>query len=248
MSYLSNKVAVITGGNSGIGLATAKLFASHGAKLVLFGRNAETLAQAGNEIPGSLTVQGDTANLADLDRLVAATTAQYPHVDVLFLNAGIAFFNPIEAVDEQFFDDHFNVNVRGLYFGIQKFLPHLRDGASIVLNASIVYHKGFAGSSVYTATKAAVRSFAKTLAAELAPRQIRVNVVSPGPIATPIYGRMGMPEDAMKSMGEGFAAQVPLKRFGEAEEVAKAVLFLASANSSYVNGTEIRVDGGLSEV
>lgn len=249
MNRLTNKVAVVTGGNSGIGLASALAFQAEGAQVVISGRNPETLSQAAHALGGkALAVQADVSRLPELDKLVQATVARHPKVDVLFLNAGIALFAPLEAVTEDFYDQHFNTNVKALIFGIQKFLPYLNPGASVILNASIVMHKGFPMSSVYTATKGAVRTLAKTLSAELAERQIRVNVISPGPIDTPIYDRMGMPAEQVAGMKGGFASQVPAGRMGTAAEVAHAAVYLASDESRYLVGTEIRVDGGLSEV
>ena len=250
MSKLNNQVAVITGGSTGIGLATAKTFLAEGAKVVITGRNQETLDAAVAEVNNSnlTAVQSDTSILADIDALAAQVKEKFGKIDVLFANAGIAWFAPIDQSDESFFDAHFNTNVKGLFFTIQKFLPITNDGAKIVLNASAVIHKGFENSSVYSATKGAVRSFARTLSAELAPRNIRVNVVSPGPIETPIYGKMGMTEEQLQGMAESFAAMVPLKRFGTSEEVAKTALFLASDDSSFVAGEEILVDGGIATI
>ena len=250
MTKLKNKVAVITGGSTGIGLATAKTFLEEGAQVVITGRTQETLDAAIAEIDSEnlRAIQSDTSKLSDIDALVTEVKAQYGTVDILFANAGIAWFAPIGQSDESFFDTHFNTNVKGLFFTIQKFLPIFNDGGTIVLNASAVIHKGFDNSAVYSATKGAVRSFARTLSAELSPRKIRVNVVSPGPIETPIYGKMGMSEEQLKGMAEGFASMVPMKRFGASDEVAKAVLFLASSDSSYVAGEEILVDGGIATI
>lgn len=250
MGKLNGKVAVITGGSTGIGLATAKTFIAEGAQVVITGRTQLTLDAAQAEINNENlhAVQSDTSKLEEVDALVSYVKSQYGSVDILFANAGIAWFAPINQSDEAFFDTHFNINVKGLFFTIQKFLPIFNDGGTIVLNASAVIHKGFENSSVYSATKGAVRSFARTLSAELAPRKIRVNTVSPGPIETPIYGKMGMTEDQLKGMSESFANMVPLKRFGSSSEVAKAVLFLASDDSSYVAGEEILVDGGIATI
>ncbi len=250
MSKLNNQVAVITGGSTGIGLATAKTFLAEGAKVVITGRNQETLDAAVAEVNNSnlTAIQSDTSILADIDALAAQVKEKFGKIDVLFANAGIAWFAPIDQSDESFFDAHFNTNVKGLFFTIQKFLPITNDGAKIVLNASAVIHKGFENSSVYSATKGAVRSFARTLSAELAPRNIRVNAVSPGPIETPIYGKMVMTEEQLQGMAESFAAMVPLKRFGTSEEVAKTALLLASDDSSFVAGEEILVDGGIATI
>ncbi|MFT6216508.1 MAG: NAD(P)-dependent dehydrogenase (short-subunit alcohol dehydrogenase family) [Roseivirga sp.] len=250
MTKLKDKVAVITGGSTGIGLATAKTFLAEGAKVIITGRTQSTLDAAVTEIdnPNLTAITSDTSKLEDISALVEKVTAQFGQVDILFANAGIAWFAPIEASDEAFFDAQFNTNVKGLFFTVQKFLPIFNDGGTIVLNASAVIHKGFLNGSIYSATKSAVRSFARTLSAELAPRKIRVNAVSPGPIETPIYSKMGMTEEQMNGMAAGMIDMVPVKRFGTSEEVAKAVLFLASDDSSYVVGEEILVDGGIATI
>lgn len=250
MSKLKNKVAVITGGSTGIGLATARLFLREGARVVITGRTLETLEKAQREIDDDnlQIVQSDTSDLAAIDTLAGKLKASYGQIDILFANAGIAWFAPIEQVDEAFFDAHFNTNVKGLFFTIKKLLPLMNNGGTIVLNASAVIHKGFENSSVYSATKGAVRSFARTLSAELAPRHIRVNTVSPGPVETPIYNKMGMTEEQLRLMAEDFANRVPLKRFGNADEVANTVLFLASSDSSFIAGEEILVDGGIATI
>ena len=250
MGKLNGKVAVITGGSTGIGLATAKTFIEEGAKVVITGRTQSSLDAAQAEInhENLKAIQSDTSKLDQVTALVSLVKSEFGTVDILFANAGIAWFAPIGQSDEAFFDTHFDINVKGLFFTIQKFLPIFNDGGAIVLNASAVIHKGFENSSVYSATKGAVRSFARTLSAELAPRKIRVNTVSPGPIETPIYGKMGMTEEQLKGMAENFASMVPLKRFGSSEEVAKAVLFLASDDSSFVAGEEILVDGGIATI
>ncbi|MCO6358710.1 SDR family oxidoreductase [Roseivirga pacifica] len=250
MTKLKNKVAVITGGSTGIGLASAKIFIQEGAKVIITGRTQSTLDQAVSEIGGENieAIQSDTSKLEEIETLASQLKDKYGKIDVLFANAGVAWFAPIEGVDEAFYNAHFDINVKGLFFTIQKLLPIMNDGGSIVLNASLVAHKGFANASIYSATKAAVRSFARTLSAELVPRKIRVNVVSPGPIDTPIYGKMGMSEEEQKGMSTSFTEMVPIKRFGNADEVAKAALFLASEDSSFVVGEEILVDGGLGTI
>lgn len=250
MGKLDNKVAVITGGSTGIGLAAAKTFIAEGAKVVITGRTRETLDAAIAEINSNqaTAIQSDTSNLSDISALAEKLKADFGRVDVLFANAGIAWFAPLEMSDEAFFDAQFNTNVKGLFFTIQKLVPLMTAGGAIVLNASAAASKGFEGGSVYSATKGAVRNFARTLSAELVSQGIRVNVVSPGPIETPIYGKMGMTEEQLNGMAEGFAAMVPMKRFGSSEEVAKAVLFLASDDSSYVVGEEILVDGGIATI
>jgi NAD(P)-dependent dehydrogenase (short-subunit alcohol dehydrogenase family) len=249
MGKLNGKVAVVTGGNSGIGLATAKLFREEGAKVAIAGRDQKTLDAAVKEIGGdTLAVRADVGKLEDLDKLYRAVKEKFGKIDVLFANAGVAKFVSIEESSEQFFDEQFTINVKGLYFTIQKALPLLNDGASIILNSSVAGVKGFAQSSVYSATKAAVRSFARTLTAELIGRGIRVNVVSPGPITTPILSRNGLSKEAMEEIAKSLTAMVPAKRFGEADEVGKAVVFLASPDSSYISGQELFVDGGAANV
>ena len=249
MGKLDGKVAVITGGNSGIGLATAQAFVDQGARVAIMGRDPETLGaaleQLGDEAIG---VQGDVRNLEDLDRLYATVRDQLGAIDLLFVNAGVANFRPFEAVDEEDFDFQFDVNVKGAYFTVQKSLPLLNDGAAIVLTTSISNQLGDANTSVYSATKAALRSLARTLSAELVGRGIRVNAISPGPIETPIFGRLGLPEDALDEMAQGLAERVPMKRFGAADEIANAVVFLASNDSSFVLGHELVVDGGMTEL
>ena len=247
MKKLENKVAVITGGNSGIGLATAQEFKAQGAKVVIVGRRQESLDEALNTLgEGAYAVLADVSKKADLEALPQKVENQVGKIDILFVNAGIAFFAPVDQVNEDFFDQTFNVNVKGAYFTIQKLLPIFNDNGSVILNASIAANLGMAGSSVYAASKAAVLSFARTLSAELVERGIRVNSISPGPITTPIYGKMGMPAEQMEGFASSMQEQVPMKRFGSSEEIAKVALFLASDDSSFILGEEITVDGGLS--
>ena len=249
MGKLEGKVAVITGGNSGIGLATAKEFKEEGARVVITGRDQQTLDDAVREIGGDvLAVRSDTSNLTDIDKLFNVVKEKFGKIDVLFVNAGVGKFAPVEAVTEEVFDSIMNINFKGAYFTIKKALPLLNDNASIVLNASINANIGMANSSVYAASKAALITLARTLSAELVGRGIRVNVVSPGPVATPILGRMGMPQDVLEETTNSIQAQVPMKRFGRPEEIAKTVLFLASSDSSFLLGTEIIADGGMSEL
>ncbi len=249
MGKLEGKVAVITGGNSGIGLATAKEFKEQGAQIVITGRDHETLDEAKREIGGDvLAVRSDTSSLTEIDKLFAAVKEKFGKIDVLFVNAGIGKFAPIEAVTEESFDSIMDINFKGAYFTIQKALPLLNDNASIVLNASISAYIGMPNSSVYAASKAALITLARTLSAELVGRGIRVNVFSPGPVSTPILGRMGLPPEALEETAKSLQAQVPMKRFGRAEEIAKTVLFLASEDSSFLLGTEIVADGGMSQL
>ncbi|WP_347986095.1 SDR family oxidoreductase [Methylomonas sp. AM2-LC] len=249
MSKLSGKIAVITGGNSGIGLATAKLFAKEGATVVITGRRLAEINTAVAEIGGNaIGIQGDVSNMADLDKLYAEVKAKFGHIDIVFANAGIAEPSPIEAVTEEHFDKTFGINVKGLLFTVQKALPLLVDGGSVILNSSVVNTVGFEGFGVYAASKAAVRSFARTWTAELKARKIRVNVVSPGPIETPIFDKMGLSVEQIEAFGENISTQVPLGRFGRPDEIAQAVLFLASSDSSYVAGIDLYVDGGMVSV
>ena len=246
---LNGKVAVITGGNSGIGLATAKLFQSEGATVVITGRRMEAVEAAAKEIGGkTYGLTSDTADLDAIRDLYRIISRKVGKIDILFLNAGMAKFGPVESVDEETFDEMLNVNLKGLFFNIQHALPVLNDHASIVLNTTVGDQKGFPGTSVYSATKAAVRSLARTLSAELVSRGIRVNAVAPGPIETPLFGKVGVPAEGIPQMKEGFREVVPMKRFGSAEEVAKAALFLGSEDSSYVLGAELMVDGGMTQL
>ncbi len=248
MGKLTGKTALVTGGTSGIGLATAKLLQGEGARVAVTGRGEAALQQARAELgPSALVLQSDVASLRDLDTLMARVKSDFRGLDVLFANAGIGQFAPMEQVDEDAFDRHFAINVKGLYFTVQKALPLLRPGASVVLNASIAANLGMATTTVYAATKAAVRSFARELAAELAPRGIRVNAISPGPISTPIFGKLGMSSDQVTQFLEQSVAKVPLHRLGSPDEIAHTVLFLATAGT-YLVGAELVVDGGMSEL
>ena len=246
---LEGKVAVVTGGNSGIGLATAKRFQEEGAKVAISGRSKQTLESAVKTIGnGVVAVQADVAKLTDVERLYAEVSQKLGKIDVLFVNAGIAKFAPLAETSEDVYDEQFDINIKGAYFTIQKALPWLNDGASIILNTSVVDSKGTAGASAYAATKAALRSLARTAAAELVGRGIRVNTVAPGPIATPIFGKTGLSKEDLDDFAKGVTAMIPMKRFGQPEEVAAAVAFLASQDASYITGVEINVDGGLGQV
>ncbi len=249
MGQLDGKVAVITGGNSGIGFATAKRFVAEGASVVIFGRDAKTLSDAATELGESAVVlSGDIAKLEDIDRLIAETVKRFGHIDILFANAGIAPFRPFNEISEEFFDQIVNINIKGVFFTIQKAVPHMREGGSIVVTTSVTNEMGLEGGSVYAASKAAARSLVRGLAAELITRGIRVNAVRPGPIDTPIHGRQGFPPEAVEQMIEEIKSRVPMKRFGTSEEVANVALFLASEESSYVVGSEFTVDGGTVEI
>lgn len=245
----AGKTAVITGASSGMGLATAKRFVSEGMDHVFItGRRKDMLDEAVAEIGRNVTgVQGDVANLSDLDRLYEAVQKQNRKIDVIFANAGLSQIAPLGAVDEKFFDLHFDANVKGLFFTVQKALPFFNNGGSIILNGSIATIKGFPRISVYSATKAAVRSFARTWTNELRERHIRVNTISPGHIDTPIFEGWQQ-GDALTKMKEDLAKTVPLGRMGDPDEIAKAVSFLASDEASYVSGVELFVDGGVAQV
>lgn len=246
---LTNKVAVITGGNSGIGLATAQLFVEQGARVVILGRDEATLHTAAEQLgPTALAVQGDITRMEDLDRLYARTVESFGKVDILFANAGVARLRTLEDSDEAFFDEVVTINLKGTFFTVRKALPHLNPKASIILNTSVVASIGMPMSSVYAASKAAVRSLARTLSAELVDRGIRVNALSPGAIQTPIAMRMGNTPEELMAYGQRFMGRTPMTRMGTAEEVARAAMFLASEDSSYVTGTELAVDGGTTQV
>jgi len=246
---LAGKVAVVTGGNSGIGLATAKRFAAEGAHVFITGRRQKELDAAVREIGGNATgVLGDVSKLADLDRLYETVRKEKGRVDVLFANAGIAEFSPMGEITEEHYDKTFATNVKGLLFTVQKALPLMPDGGAVILNASIVSVKGLPAMSVYSATKAAVRSFARSWTTDLKARRIRVNVVSPGPIATPAIDRLVGGKEEADQFKTNMAAQVPLGRVGDPDEIAKAAVFLASDDSSYVAGIELFVDGGMAQV
>ena len=246
---LEGKIAVITGGNSGIGLATAKRFVSEGAYVFISGRRQKELDLALSEIGKNVIgIQGDVSNLADLDRLYNTVKDQKGHLDILFANAGIAQFASLGEISEEHFDNIFGINVKGLLFTVQKALPLFQNGGSIILNASIGSSKGFEETSVYSATKAAIRSFARTWTADLRHRKIRVNAISPGPIDTPIFSNLLQNEEQSEQFKKNIVNTVPMRRMGSPDEVAKAVSFLASDDSSYITGIELFVDGGLAQI
>jgi NAD(P)-dependent dehydrogenase (short-subunit alcohol dehydrogenase family) len=249
MGKLEGKIALVTGGNSGIGLATAKRFVNEGAYVFITGRRSEELAAAVKEIGKNVTgVQGDVSKLADLDRLFAQIKREKGKLDIVFANAGVAKYARLGTITEELFDSIFNTNVKGLLFTVQKALPLLPDGASIILNASIVGSKGLATNSVYSATKAAARSFARTWTTDLKDRHIRVNAVSPGSIDTPGLSELFASSDVGEQRRKLVSTLTPLGRLGTPDEIAKAVVFLAGDDSSYVTGIELFVDGGFAQV
>jgi NAD(P)-dependent dehydrogenase (short-subunit alcohol dehydrogenase family) len=249
MAKLEGKIALVTGGSSGIGLATAKQFVNEGAYVFITGRREVELTAAAKAIGRNITaVRADASKLDELDRLFAQIEREKRNLDVVFANAGVAKYAPLDTITEELYDSIFDVNVKGLLFTVQKALPLLPDGASIILNASIVATKGLHANSVYSATKAAVRSFARTWTTDLKPRRIRVNAVSPGSIDTPGLSNLLASADTGQERLKTISTNVPLGRLGKPDEVAKAVVFLACDDSSYITGTELFVDGGFAQV
>ena len=249
MKRFANKTVLVTGGNSGIGLATAQQFANEGARVVITGRDQARLDAAREQLGGAaIAILSDAADSASAKALGTALAQRGITLDAVFINAGVARFSPLDGVDDAFWDATFNTNVKGAYFTIQAIAPLLNRGAAIILNGSINAHIGMENSSVYAASKAALISFAKTLSAELIGRGARVNVVSPGPIATPLYGKLGIAPAQLDEVAAGIQSQVPLKRFGTPDEVASAVLYLASPDAAFIVGTELIVDGGMSQL
>jgi NAD(P)-dependent dehydrogenase (short-subunit alcohol dehydrogenase family) len=249
VNRLEGKIALITGGNSGIGLATAKQFVNEGAYVFITGRRDAELAAAVKEIGRNVTgIQGDVSKLDNLDSLFAQIKREQGKLDIVFANAGFARYARLGEITEELYDSIFNINVKGLLFTVQKALPLLPDGASIILNASIVASKGLSMNSVYSATKAAIRSFARTWTTDLKDRRIRVNAISPGSIDTPGLSDLLASSDAGQQRLQMIHNAVPLGRLGTADEIAKAVVFLASDDASYITGTELFVDGGFAQV
>lgn len=247
MNKLQGKTALITGGNSGIGYATARLFLKEGARVIITGRNETAVNNVVKELgKGAFGIVSDAGKMSDLSKLPGKVKEITSQVDILFANAGVALFAPFEHTTEDIFDADFDINFKGAFFTIQKVLPVMPSGGSIILNSTILVHCGLESAAAYSASKGAVLSLNKTLAVELAPKGIRVNCISPGPINTPIYGKMGMPEEALQQFAASVQAKIPLKRFGEPGDIATGALFLASDDSGFVSGTELVIDGAKS--
>jgi NAD(P)-dependent dehydrogenase (short-subunit alcohol dehydrogenase family) len=249
MKRFDGKTVLVTGGNSGIGLATSLAFAREGARVVITGRDQSTLEAAKAQLgAGALAFRNDAGRVADAAALADALTQQSIRLDAVFINAGVVRLAPLEAVEERIWDETFNTNVKGPYFLLKALTPLLNAGAAIVLNGSINAHIGMPSSSVYAASKAALISLAKTLSSDLLARGVRVNVISPGPVMTPIYRDLGIPAEKLAEVGASILAQIPLKRFGTPEEIASAVLYLCSTESAFIVGTELVIDGGMSQL
>ena len=249
MKKLENKVAIVTGATSGMGLQTAKRYLEEGAKVVLTGRSQEKLDALQNELSGDyLLVKAEASSTEDSKDLIAKTVNHFGKIDVLFLNAGIFRLETIDGLTEEIFDEVHNINVRGPVFTVQAAYEYFNEGASIIFNTSVVNIKGFGGMTAYASSKAALRSIVRTLATEFGPKGIRVNAIAPGPIDTPIYGKHNVPQENIDAMASNFPSMVSLGRFGNSDEIATTALFLASSDSSYITGAEIPVDGGFAQV
>ena len=249
MHNFSGKTIIVTGATSGMGLDTAKSFLAAGANVVLTGRSQEKLDALRDQLSGNyLLVKADAASLEDSRRLVKETVDHFGNVDVLFVNAGIFAAQPVAAFEEDLYDNIFDINTKGAFFTAKETIPHLNPGSNIIFNTSVSNVKGMPGVSAYAASKAALRSIVRTLAAELGPQGIRVNAISPGPIETPIWSKTNLTEEEINGFASGVSSQVPLGRFGRGQEIADSVLFLASEHASYINGTELAVDGGMTQV
>lgn len=244
MSNLNGKVAVVTGGNSGIGYATAQKFKAQGATVVITGRSAERVAEAAQKL-GVKGIVADVSSLVAIDRLVEQVKNEHGQVDVLFVNAGIFAPAPVGQISEEMFDQQMGINFKGAVFTVEKFLPILKDGASIINLSSVNAYSGMTNTAVYAASKAALNSYTRTAATELAPRKIRVNAVNPGPVATPIFDKTGMPEEQLNNFAQAMQNRIPLKRFGQPEDIANLVAFLASDDASFITGAEYNIDGGI---
>ena len=244
MSKLTGKVAVVTGGNSGIGYAAAKELKEQGAKVVITGRNPDRV-QAASEQLGVAGIVADVSDLAAIDALVNTVKEQHAHVDILFVNAGIFQPAPVGQISEELFDHQMGINFKGAVFTTEKFLPILNEGASIINLSSVNAYTGMPNTAVYAASKAALNSYTRTAATELAPRNIRINAVNPGPVQTPIFGKTGMPEEQLGGFAAAMQERIPLKRFGQPEDIAKLVSFLASDDASFITGSEYNIDGGI---
>ncbi len=243
MSHLNNKIAVITGGNSGIGYSTAKKFKAEGANVIIIGRSTEKVNLAAEEL-GIKGITADVSNLLAIDKAVDKIKVEFGKIDILFVNAGVFSPVPVGQISEKTFDNLMDINFKGAVFTIEKFLPIVNEGGSIINLSSINAYTGMPNTAVYGASKAALNAYTRTAATELAPRKIRINVVNPGPIATPIFGKTGMSEEQLKGLGEMMQSRIPLKRYGQPEEIAEMVTFLASDKASFITGAEYNVDGG----
>lgn len=244
MSKLNGKIAVVTGGNSGIGYASAKEFKNQGATVIITGRDSEKVKQSADEL-GAKGIVADVKDLSAIDNLVTQVESEFGKVDILFVNAGIFQPAPVGQISEEMFDHQMGINFKGALFTTEKFLPILNDGASIINLSSVNAYTGMPNTAVYAASKAAMNSYTRTAATELAPRKIRVNSVNPGPVSTPIFGKTGMPEEQLNGFAQAMQDRIPLKRFGQPEDIARLVTFLASDESSFITGSEYNIDGGI---